>query len=181
MLFWGCDVEYHSEEQQLLNILIRIVDGKHQGTMTEPDLVIVSEKEVVFVECKLNQSGKTSPWMAQGMGAEKRFKTYVREFPELKDIANWSQVYQLIRQYVFAKLMARYLKKRALVIPLINKVHEKILLPYYLEVKNSAINGEGVFCDFITWQDVAKMLLKFDHPDKKAILMKIREALKHAR
>lgn len=180
MLFWGCDVENRGEEQQLLNILIRTVDGKCQGTMTEPDLVVISDKEVVFVECKLNQSGKTSPWKA-GKGAEKRFKIYAREFPELKDIANWKRVYQLIRQYVFAKLMAKHLEKRALVVPLINKAHEKILLPYYLEVKNSAINSEGVFYDFITWQDVAKMLLKFDHPDKEAILMKIQEALKHAR
>lgn len=148
--------------------------------MTEPDLVVISDKEVVFVECKLNQSGKTSPWKA-GKGSEKRFKIYVKEFPKLKDIANWKEVYQLIRQYVFAKLMARYLEKRALIVPLINRMHENILLPYYLILKNSAINGEGVFCDFITWQDVARMLLKSDHPDKEAILVKIQEALKHAR
>ncbi len=28
MLFWGCDVESYGEGQQLLNILIRTVDGK---------------------------------------------------------------------------------------------------------------------------------------------------------
>ncbi len=65
VLFWGCDVEKHSETQQLLSILIRTIDGQLRGTMTEPDLVLVTKKEVVFVECKLNLNGSQSPWKAQ--------------------------------------------------------------------------------------------------------------------
>ena len=80
LLFWGCDVESHGEEQQLLNILIRTTDGELQGTMTEPDMVVITASEVVLVECKLNLSGKQSPWKAQqGLpgregGAEKRME-----------------------------------------------------------------------------------------------------------
>lgn len=48
ILFWGCDVHEASDVQQLLNILIRTVDGRYRGTMTEPDLVLVTESEVVF-------------------------------------------------------------------------------------------------------------------------------------
>ena len=112
MLFWGCDVQDFGEEQQLLNILIRTVDGKLPGTMTEPDLVIVSQKEVAFVECKLNLNGRTSPWRARGEGAGKRFEIYREIFPELERVDGWKDVYQLIRQYVFARLMAGHLGKR---------------------------------------------------------------------
>jgi len=53
MLFWGCDVEHHGEEQQLLNILIRTIDGKHRGTMTEPDLVIINNNRKRSCFCRM--------------------------------------------------------------------------------------------------------------------------------
>jgi len=65
ILFWGCDVESNGEEQQLLSILIRTTDGELKGTMTEPDLVIITTEEVTFVECKLNLNGCQSPWQAR--------------------------------------------------------------------------------------------------------------------
>jgi len=162
MLFWGCDVEHQGEEQQLLNILIRTIDGKYRGTMTEPDLVILTEREVVFVECKLNQNGKTSPWKAQGRGAEKRFRTYAEIFPEIKSISDWRTVYQLVRQYVFAKLLSEYLKKEPVIIPLINGKHREILSPYYLKVKQSPLNKKDVFREFVTWQDISEMISAYD-------------------
>ncbi len=181
MLFWGCDVEHQGEEQQLLNILIRTIDGKHRGTMTEPDLVIITEREVVFVECKLNQNGSTSPWKAQGRGAEKRLKTYAEIFPEIKSISDWVSVYQLIRQYVFARSLGEYLKKKPVVVPIINEKHKEILSPYYLKVKRSPLNKEYVFRDFVTWQDLLKKLLSSDLPNRDIISAKIEEALIHAR
>jgi len=181
MLFWGCDVEHHGEEQQLLNILIRTIDGKHQGTMTEPDLVIITGREVVFVECKLNQRGNTSPWKSKGKGAEKRMKTYAEEFPEIKSVQDWEVVYQLIRQYVFAKSLSEYLKKKPVVIPLINEKHREILSDYYLKVKHSPLNKKEVFRDFVTWQDLLRMLSTSDLPNKSIISAKIKEALKCAR
>ena len=180
ILFWSCDVEHHGEEQQLLNILIRTIDGKHQGTMTEPDLVIITEGEVVFVECKLNQNGKTSPWKAQGAGAEKRLKTYIEKFPELKSISDWKTVYQLIRQYVFAKSLSEYLKKKPFIIPLINGIHKGILSPYYSKVKESPINKKNIFRNFITWQDIIKIISSSNLSNKKIILAKLEEALKRA-
>jgi hypothetical protein len=114
ILFWGCDVECHGEEQQLLNILIRTIDGKYKGTMTEPDLVFITDREVVFVECKLNQRGNTSPWKTPDKkdkdkdkidGADKRFAIYEEMFPELMCDNEWRDVYQLIRQYVYARAL----------------------------------------------------------------------------
>lgn len=181
ILFWSCDVEHHGEEQQLLNILIRIIDGKHQGTMTEPDLVIITEGEVVFVECKLNQNGKASPWKAQGEGAEKRLKTYIEKFPELKSVSDWKTVYQLIRQYVFAKCLSEYLKKKAFIIPLINGIHKGILSPYYSKVKENLINKKNIFRNFITWQDIMEIISSSNLSNKEIILAKVKEALKHVR
>lgn len=53
VLFWGCDPDGRSPIQQWLNIKLRKLDGRRKGTMTEPDLVIVTGTEVCFVECKL--------------------------------------------------------------------------------------------------------------------------------
>lgn len=177
ILFWGCDVENHGEEQQLLNILIRTIDGKHRGTMTEPDLVIVAEEEVVFVECKLNQSGTTSPWKAQGKGAEKRLTTYLDRFPELVSVPQWEAVYQLIRQYVYARSLGECLRKEPLVIPLVNGIHKEVLSPYYSRVKNSPINSENTFRDFAMWQGVMETVSSSSLLYKEPLLLKIQRAL----
>jgi len=189
ILFWGCDVKHKGEEQQLLNILIRIIDGQLRGTMTEPNLVLITDKEVVFVECKLNQNVNTSPWKAQREGAEKRWRTYVGKadeiknyvdnniFPELEEINNWRDVYQLIRQYVYASSMSKYLGKKAIVIPLINGKHKEILSKYYSILKDSEINKDGIFRDFVTWQDILESLSGSNLLNKERIIKKIDEAL----
>lgn len=181
MLFWGCDVENHGEEQQLLNILVRTIDGKHPGTMTEPDLVILTEGEVAFVECKLNQSGKTSPWKARGEGAEKRFKTYAQRFPGLKSVAEWKTVYQLIRQYVFAKSLGDYLGKEPLVIPLVNHKHTGVLSPYYSRLRDDLINSKNTFRNFATWQAVMQIISSSNILDEEPILGTVQRALACAR
>lgn len=180
ILFWSCDVEHHGDEQQLLNILIRTIDGKHGGTMTEPDLVLITEEEVVFVECKLNLNGKASPWKGS-KGSEKRWKTYIEEFPELNDITDWISVYQLIRQYVYSKSLSNHLKKKPVVIPLINEKHKEILSSYYSKVKESPINKEDILREFVTWQDTFKIISASDLSSKEIVLTKIKEALQHAR
>jgi len=181
ILFWGCDVEHFGEEQQMLNILIRIIDGKHQGTMTEPDLILITEQEVAFVECKLNQSSQSSPWEARGEGAAKRFETYKKEFPELEDIGDWRDVYQLIRQYVYSRSLGFHLKKSSLVVPLINEKHKDILLRYYSKLRNHALSAGDIFRDFVTWQDINSAISASDLPNKEMVSTKIKVALEHAR
>jgi len=178
ILFWGCDVENHGEEQQLLNILIRITDGKFGGTMTEPDVVIIAEKEAVFVECKLNQNGKDSPWKAQGEGWIKRFEIYLNEFSELENISdpNRKDMYQLIRQYVYAKLLGNHLNKTPLVIPIINEKHQDILSQYYSKMENFY---PVVFQKLITWQQIGKTISESNIINNKKILSKIDETLNY--
>jgi len=108
-------------------------------------------------------------------------KTYTEEFPEIKSVQNWEVVYQLIRQYVFAKSLSGYLNKKPFVIPLINEKHREILLPYYLKVKQSPLNKKDIFREFVIWQDLLRMLSTSDLPNKSIISAKIKKILKYAR
>jgi hypothetical protein len=178
ILFWGCDVTQQSDKQQLLNILIRTIDGRYQGTMTEPDLVIITKSDVLFCECKLNNNGTTSPWKAQGDGAIKRMNGYVTlGFTELNDINNWQPVYQLIRQYVYAKKMAGFLGLKARVLPIINADHKSIFAQYYSILQDSPMNENNIFGNFLTWQDISAQISDSGISGGTIIISKIYQAI----
>lgn len=165
ILFWGCDVESHSEVQQYLNCLIRAIDGRHRGTMTEPDLVIITDREVAFIECKLNANGRQSPWKAQGEGAEKRFTTYKTEcgFKELNEISDWKPVYQLIRQYIYASRLAKLLNLTPLVFPLIREEHTAMWKDIYRPLR---IFKGDIFRPFVTWQTILNILERVGNDER---------------
>jgi hypothetical protein len=150
--------------------------------MTEPDLVVITECEVVFVECKLNQSGKASPWKASGEGWKKRYQTYIEKFPELENIlpeSDRKELYQLIRQYVYAQSLSCYLEKKSLVIPLVNEDYKCDLSCHYSKIKNWHEDIKTVFKGFVTWQEIGKALSNF--PDKKMIMQAIEKATKSSK
>jgi hypothetical protein len=178
LLFWGADVHTNSELQQLVSILIRTVDGRLGGTMTEADLVIVAEREVVFCECKLNNNGGSSPWMAKGDGAEKRMGVYKEHLPEIGDVPDWRSTYQLVRQYVYARKLALALDKEQLVIPLINQVHCENLQRFYSPLQS--VLG-SVFRPLATWQGMKSFLGASSLPVAVEIVRKLDEALAAAR
>ena len=188
VLFWGCDVDQQGDIQQLLNILIRTIDGQLKGTMTEPDLVIVTEREVAFVECKLNLSGNQSPWKAQRgsggkeSGAARRMKSYVNSgFRELEGLKNWEEIYQLIRQYVYATRMARALQKQPVVVPVINAEHTGVLGRIYSTVQECPLNTGRVFKNLVTWQEISAKVASSGLLNANRIVTKIAEALETAR
>lgn len=71
--------------------------------------MLITEKEVVFVECKFNLNGKSSPWKAQSLGAEKRFEEYVKMFPEILAILSASN---LKNEAVIAKIKEALVSSR---------------------------------------------------------------------
>jgi len=176
LLFWGCDIEACSDTQQILNSLIRGIDGRHGGTMTEPDLVIVTDSEVAFVECKLNKNGNQSPWKSQGPGAAKRFNTYVNEcgFSELRGINSWKDVYQLIRQYIYAKSLAEILKKHPIVFALIHEAHVDDWTHFYNPL---TVFAPKIFRPFVTWQSMRDKIRNFGNI---RLAVKMDEALQAA-
>jgi hypothetical protein len=134
LLFWGCDAEIQGEEQQLLSELLRAIDGRTPGTMTEPDLVVISEDEVLFVDCQLRPKGPGSPWRAREAGAERRWESYCQAIPQLSGFQGWRSSYQLIRNYVYAVKLAAYLEKKPKVTSLIsekNPEHLDLLQQFY--------------------------------------------------
>jgi len=50
-----------------------------------------------------------------------------------------------------------------------------------LKVKHSPLNKKEVFRDFVTWQDLLRILSTSDLPNKSIVSAKIKEALKCAR
>jgi hypothetical protein len=160
ILFWGCDLSNHNDYQIKLNSLIRFVDGRFRGTMTEPDLVLITKQEVVFIECKLNNNGQQSPWKAQSEGSRKRFEHYTSEyFPELSEIKDWENIYQLIRNYVYARLLAKVLNKKPLLVPIINEKHKTILSKYYQPM----MDFDPIICqNLICWQEIDSYLNQTD-------------------
>lgn len=188
LLFWGCDVEKQGDIQQILSILIRTIDGKLKGTMTEPDLVIITSEEVVFVECKLNLNSKQSPWKAQQRasdkesGAKRRMESYINNnFEELSEVTNWEEIYQLIRQYVYAISLADTLRKKPVVVPLINADHLDVLLPFYHKAQKSVLNKKCLFKDIVTWQNISENILSSGLPCTLQLTAKISNALEASR
>ncbi len=178
LLFWGCDLEHRGDAQNRLSNLIRRVDGRHAGTMTEIDLLIVAEGEVLCVECKLNWSGSGSPYAARGGGAEKRWKTYREECPELADFeGDWRAVYQLLRNYVYAKLLTADLGKLKWgVCPLVNGAHAGGLGAYYTPLRQFSAER---FRPLRTWQDARALIESGVEPlghRRSLILRKMAEA-----
>ena len=79
--------------------------------------------------------------------------SYVRAgFAELQEFTNWKDVYQLIRQYVYATRMADALARQPVVVPVINGEHLELLKPFYSIVQDSGLNCGRVFRDLVTWQ-----------------------------
>lgn len=188
VLFWGCDVEGRSDVQQLLSILLRTVDGQLKGTMTEPDLVLITTEEVAFVECKLNLNGMQSPWKAQQTSADKesgaarRMKSYIGSgFTELDGITDWEDIYQLVRQYVYATRLAQLLGRRPAVIPLVNGDHLSVLQPLYERAQTSSLNRDHIFRNILTWQAISERVASSGLPCAATLVLKMTKAIEASR
>lgn len=181
LLFWGCDVEHQGDEQQILNSLIRKIDGLLRGNVTEPDMIIITEKEVVFVECKLNGTGSTSPWKPQRIsGATKRWCIYCQEVQSLIGYKEWVPVYQLVRNYVYVIKLAEMLGKTPKLSPLVNDKHLSSLQKHYA---NFYQHFKPVTDDIRTWNGLL-MLIKdseISAEDKQKIIDKMENTLKMAK
>jgi len=124
ILYWGCSPDAKSDAQQQLSIAIRGLDGRCRGTMTEPDIVLLTEVEVCFREHKF-RCGK-EPWSAQKDGWINRWREY-----RANGFENWlpeqpnddhRRLYQLIRNAIYAQRLAERLgRKHAKVVSLVSR------------------------------------------------------------
>lgn len=113
VLFWCVDCANPGGEQFALGDLIRSVDGKRRGQVTEPDLVLIGETSVHFVECKLGVAGspRYEPWKGEGA---KRFPDYLEWLRDKNSTLfkphisqdDRERYYQLFRNVFYARALA---------------------------------------------------------------------------
>ena len=129
VLYWMFHAEKpQSDEQTALWELLRDVDGELGGQVTEPDIVLIGQREVCFVEAKLGEPDK-KPTLWRGKEA-KRVPLYEKYLAnkgttlfrrELND-GEKEEFYQLIRNVFYAWALAAKLQNRKpLVICLVNE------------------------------------------------------------
>jgi hypothetical protein len=200
VLFWSCDPDGEAEAQQTLGILLRGLDGQQGGTMTEPDLVILTTAEVCFVECKAKPS--RFPWVAKAprpgsagagtvavegeeeetekgeaegaptegqpedeKGWTSRWRAYRADdrigmtLPRTPTTPDWA-VYQLVRNAVYARLLARELRKeRAMVVSLVSRL-QWALFPATTEEQYAHFRARcgDIVGDLRFWEDLQDLL-----------------------
>jgi len=96
------------------------------------------------------------------------------EFSELKD---WQDIYQIIRQYVYANLLADILREKPVVIPLINKDHSQALAQIYRKAQDSVLGKKNVLRDMVTWQAFLEAISHADLVCAAKLKKKMTEAL----
>ena len=198
VLFWGCDPDCEAEAQQTLGILLRGLDGQQGGTLTEPDLVILTTAEVCFVECKAKPS--RSPWVAKAprpagagtptvegeeaateeeeaegaptegqpedeKGWTSRWRAYRADerigmtLPRAPAAADWA-VYQLVRNAVYARLLASELRKeRAVVVSLVSRL-QSALFPVTTQEQYAHFRARcgDIVGEMRCWEDLQELL-----------------------
>jgi hypothetical protein len=179
ILFWGCDAEGRSESQQALSCLIRMVDGRRKGTMTEIDLVLITAGDVCSVECKVKSN--RFPWQAQGEGWKSRLRDYKAQLPwgfealpeSPDEVEIRRRFYQLTRNAVYSSLLAQALKKKT---SHVTSLVDRNVYSRYPEIHETYAEFQR-WCDFCHvldirfWQDLAE----YDLPSN--VLSKMKKSL----
>lgn len=132
----------------------------HRGT--EPDLIIITEKELFFIEAKFGSGNNTTPGNVKNItfyekGAEgwssKVFRT------DITDISVRDKKYELMRLWLLGSWLAKQLNKNFFLINLVLREREK-------NIKNDFSKNlmECSKRNFLraTWEDIYDFILKSD-------------------
>jgi hypothetical protein len=149
--------------------LIRSIDGKHKGQITEPDLIICTENKIYVGECKLGTYNQYPAhlWDNKSSGSKTRYKDYFtdNDNPFIKSISNTDPfyhkvAYQLFRMAFYAHLLGKRLKKNPVLLSITNeswwnleterqapsKIWDQFCLKY---IKSNELESRNIF-----WQDI---------------------------
>ncbi|MBN1978532.1 MAG: hypothetical protein JW918_14135 [Anaerolineae bacterium] len=171
ILFWGFDCQSPGEYQFALGELIRSVDGVRRGQVTEPDLVLIGPKTVLFVECKLGRAGQPlyQPWSGKGAKRlgdyrEQLDRARIELFGPALEQTKAECYYQLVRNTFYAVMLARALERQnAVVTALLNADNTDCNRRYATPREQLAAFRELVRSDACqvrlpTWQDVTERI-----------------------
>jgi hypothetical protein len=174
LLLWTLSFSNECNDlQYIVGNYIRSIDGKINGQITEPDIIIVTDDYFIVIECKLGEKDKYPKhlWESNSEnGPQKRYDDYFSKHYFLTDdntkLLYETKCYQLFRMVFYTIEIAKYLHKKSIFLSLTNKT--------WLHIKRNGITPMDIFDDFcksiiediciknITWQD-----LIFDDVDLK--------------
>jgi hypothetical protein len=107
-----------SDEQTALWELLRDVDGQLGGQATEPDIVLIGQYEVCFVEAKLGEPDKKPTlWLGKGAKRVPLYEQYLADkgvtlFQRGLSDGEKEEFYQMIRNVFYAWALATKLQNR---------------------------------------------------------------------
>jgi hypothetical protein len=101
--------------------MLRSVDGKRRGQMTESDVILVGREEAAFIECKLGEPDKPRSWAGSG----KRWDDYRKDLPELlkPEVKDVKPIYQLVRMAFYAVKLGHKLDLQPVLVSLSNQAN----------------------------------------------------------
>jgi len=166
LLLWTLSFSKESDElQYVVGNYIRSIDGKYNGQITEPDIIIETDDYFLIIECKLGIKDQYPDHLWQSNsenGPEKRYDNYFSKnyfkTDEITKILYKEECYQLYRMVFYTIEIAKLLHKKPIFLSLtnkswINKV-KKNTTPLEIFEKFSKTVLDGIVIKNITWQDL---------------------------
>ncbi len=128
LLFWGMDSNTGESDAVLKTVLDKIEPPNiWKIQQTEPDIIIIGNKTVVFNESKLGRNGATiEAWNRKKPLGEKHefYKKNAKQYFNSSFIENFSvegrRFYQLLRNFIIGQTFADSLKKQFHLVALVN-------------------------------------------------------------
>ena len=161
LLLWGLAPEKKDENLQYdVGEMLRSVDGKRGGQITEPDVILVGLEEVAFIECKLGEPDKPRSWAGSG----KRWDDYRKDLPELlkPKVKDVKPIYQLVRMAFYAIKLGHKFDLQPALVSLSNQANWTIgtrrtrPLASLWENFVESIGSVDIRCVSAHWQDIER-------------------------
>ena len=160
LLLWGLATGKKDENLQYdVGEVLRSVDGRRRGQMTEPDVILVGQEDIAVIECKLGEPDKppSRPWAGSG----KRWEDYKEDLPELlkPEVKDVKQIYQLVRMAFYAVKLGRKLNLRPVLVSLSNQANWQIGKCPPIRQRKSFVASVGsvdIRCVSAHWQDIER-------------------------
>lgn len=163
MLLWTMAFnEKSSQLQYECGKIIREIDGKNKGQITEPDVIIKSDDYLIVIECKLGIPKKYPEhlWAAQKntTGPAIRHDDFFIKNYFIGEEGYYDSSYQLFRMAFYANKIAELYKVRPAFISLTNKT--------WWQIKRNNCSPENIWNQFceqcsenlikknVFWQDI---------------------------
>lgn len=153
--------EPSNDLQYFVGKIIREIDGKYKGQITEPDVIIETENKIIVIECKLGEFGKFPGhlWNTDREdGPQKRYNDYfidnVNPFVSIakNNIYYLKTTYQLFRMAFYAYLLGVRKKKEPVLCSLTNNS--------WWQIERGGNSPETIWKQFCGFIDNNKLILK---------------------